>query len=131
MPTDIALRASDADRERVARQLADHLAAGRLGLVEYDERVAAAYAAITTADLRPLLMDLPTQPAPIRQPSTPMQHSAWPAWTTWTLVTAICLTIWAATSVAAQDVEGFWPFWVFGPWGVVLLIRTVGLRSRD
>lgn len=54
MPTDIAVRASDADRNVVAGQLADHLVAGRLDLVEYDERVAAAYASATVEDLRPL-----------------------------------------------------------------------------
>ena len=47
MPADIAVRASDAERESAALRLAEQFTVGRLGLAEYDERVAAAYAATT------------------------------------------------------------------------------------
>lgn len=124
MQADPALRASDGDREDVACRLADHMAAGRLDVAEYDERVAAAYAATTVADLQPLLRDLPIQPA-AAGPSLPAHASVRPAWGSWALTTLICLTIWAATSIAAGDIEGFWPFWVFGPWGAVLLMPKV------
>ncbi|MEV0129272.1 DUF1707 domain-containing protein [Dactylosporangium sp. NPDC050688] len=53
------LRASDADRERVAEVLRTSAAEGRLGLDELDERLRAVYAARTYADLEPLLADLP------------------------------------------------------------------------
>jgi len=122
MSTDVLQRASDADRETAAGLLAEHLAAGRLTLAEYDDRVTAAYAATTVDELTPLLQDLPAKPRPVHQPSTP---SLRPVWRSWVVTTVICLTIWAVTSIAARDVEGFWPFWVFGPWGVVLLHRTV------
>jgi hypothetical protein len=54
------LRASDADRERVAEVLRTSASEGRLDLDELDERLRAVYAARTYADLEPLLMDLPT-----------------------------------------------------------------------
>jgi hypothetical protein len=57
-----ALRASDADRERVAAVLRDAGGDGRLDLEELDERLQAAYAARTHADLEPLTADL--QPSP-------------------------------------------------------------------
>ena len=62
-----ALRASDADRERVVRALGSHLAAGRLSVDEFGERVDRAYAALTVGDLRGLVADLPAAAkAPVR-----------------------------------------------------------------
>ncbi|MEV6316625.1 DUF1707 domain-containing protein [Streptomyces sp. NPDC051776] len=53
------LRASDADRDRVAEILREALAEGRLDMEEFDERLGAAYQARTYADLEPLTRDLP------------------------------------------------------------------------
>lgn len=57
------LRASDADRERVASVLREAAAEGRLAFDELDERLTAAYAAKTYADLEPLTRDLPDHAA--------------------------------------------------------------------
>jgi len=54
-----SIRVGDAERQEVVAALGEHVAAGRLDLGEYDERVVAAYAARTRADLAPLLADLP------------------------------------------------------------------------
>jgi hypothetical protein len=54
------MRASDADREKVAAVLREAAGEGRLGLDELDERLAAVYAARTYAELEPLTRDLPT-----------------------------------------------------------------------
>lgn len=53
------LRASDADRERVAERLRDAAAHGRLTMDELDDRIDAAYSARTYAELLPLTKDLP------------------------------------------------------------------------
>ncbi|MFC9331349.1 DUF1707 domain-containing protein [Kitasatospora sp. NPDC057015] len=53
------LRASDADRERVADLLRDAYAEGRLNVDEHAERIEAAYAARTLGELAPLTRDLP------------------------------------------------------------------------
>ena len=52
------LRASDDDRDRAIASLRDHLAAGRLTLEELTERMSAALAAMTTADLDAQLREL-------------------------------------------------------------------------
>ncbi len=52
------LRATDADRERVAEQLRSAATQGQLTFDELDERLDAAYAAKTGADLVPLTADL-------------------------------------------------------------------------
>lgn len=53
------LRASDADRERVADILRDALAEGRLDMEEFGERLDATYAARTYGELAPITRDLP------------------------------------------------------------------------
>ena len=56
---DGAIRASDADRERVAHSLRDHTVAGRLSVEELDERSGRAFAARTLGELEALFDDLP------------------------------------------------------------------------
>src|SRR2546430_15476669 len=63
MPAPAELRISDQDRERVAREIREHFAAGRLTEEELDERVKAAYEARTEGELRALRADLPQLPA--------------------------------------------------------------------
>lgn len=53
------MRASDADRDRVAGQLREALAEGRLNAEEHAERLDAVYQAKTYAELAPIVEDLP------------------------------------------------------------------------
>lgn len=53
------LRASDSDREQYVSLLQTAFLEGRLTRDEYEERIGAAYQAVTYADLAPLLADLP------------------------------------------------------------------------
>ncbi|MEV1179290.1 DUF1707 domain-containing protein, partial [Nonomuraea sp. NPDC049784] len=53
-----ALRASDADRDRVTELLRAAVADGRLDPVEFDERLDAALTARTIDELAPLVTDL-------------------------------------------------------------------------
>jgi hypothetical protein len=70
------LRASDADRDRVATQLRDHLADGRLTLDEFTERVDAAHAARTVGELGELTRDLPAR-QPVELVPAPAAPSRW------------------------------------------------------
>lgn len=65
------LRASDADRDRIADILREALAEGRLDAEEHGERIDAVYRAKTVGELEPLVRDLPAGPsaAPARTPS--------------------------------------------------------------
>jgi hypothetical protein len=56
------MRASDADRERVATELRDHAVAGRLDTDELEDRLQQAYGARTTDELQSLRRDLPATP---------------------------------------------------------------------
>ncbi|GAA3492366.1 DUF1707 SHOCT-like domain-containing protein [Streptomyces cremeus] len=63
-----ALRASDADRDRVADILREALAEGRLDAEEHGERIDAVYRAKTVAELEPLVRDLPAPGAASASP---------------------------------------------------------------
>jgi hypothetical protein len=84
MTTDRQLRVSDAERQAAAERLGAAMADGRLDPIEYDERIALAYAAVTYGDLDRLFVDLPgprnygipqpypPYPPPYRWPLGPM-----------------------------------------------------------
>ncbi len=137
------LRAADADRTAVATQLGDQMSAGRLTVAEYDERLARAYAARTYGELEELTADLPRPaarppaPAPAARPAVhggcgwsggPSREAAW---RNWAVVAVIVLTVWTANAIATQDLGYFWPIWVIGPWGAVLLAQTFGRGRSD
>lgn len=63
------VRASDDDRNRAVVALRDHLAAGRLTLEEFTERMSAALAVVNTQELEPLLRDLPAAVGTRRKPT--------------------------------------------------------------
>jgi Domain of unknown function (DUF1707)/Domain of unknown function (DUF4234) len=59
MTTARHIRVSDAERQAAAERLGAAMADGRLDPIEYDERIALAYAAVTYGDLDRLFADLP------------------------------------------------------------------------
>src|SRR5215467_6427290 len=74
MASDPKIRASDADRDRTAAALREHLAAGRLTNEEFDERLDKTYAAKTLGDLDGLMADLPR--TDLEQPAdVPLHHA--------------------------------------------------------
>lgn len=73
-PEKPAIRASDADRERVATVVREAVGDGRLTLAEGDERLAGVYASIHRHELAAYTRDLATEApteAPERAPGTP------------------------------------------------------------
>lgn len=67
--TESHLRASDADRDRIADILREALAEGRLDSAEHSERLDQVYAAKTLGELEPLVRDLPVGRAPVTAPA--------------------------------------------------------------
>jgi Domain of unknown function (DUF1707) len=139
------LRAADADRAAVAAQLGEQMSAGRLTVAEYDERLARAYAARTYGELDELTADLPR---PVAQPPATalatdgaghgVPACGWSggpsrqaAWRHWAVTAVIVLTVWTATVIGSGELHYFWPIWVIGPWGAVLLAQTLGRGRAD
>ncbi len=106
------LRVADADRERLAGELREHMVAGRLSEEELEERVALAYQAKTQADLDALRADLPLSPATVEQSLKDrrrhlrrrLMQEAGGSLT----ASGVCVAIWLAAGAHGQ----FWPIWV-------------------
>jgi hypothetical protein len=141
------MRAADADREAVADRLRTALNEGRIDLMEFDERLGRAYGAKTYGELDGLLTDLPGVTPAERQglavvPETGVPVGRYPGatqrwlvenWTPYLSVVALTVFIWGVPSLLSGDgVAFFWPFWVAGPWGVILVISTLsGLANGE
>src|ERR1041384_2672487 len=76
------VRASDAERERIAQLLQRAAAEGRLSPDEAGERLAAATAAVYREDLERLIGDLPVTP---ERPAAPVGRGPLPVWWVWRL----------------------------------------------
>ncbi|MDP9397088.1 MAG: DUF1707 domain-containing protein [Actinomycetota bacterium] len=117
------LRAADADRDATVERLRAAYGEGRLREQELEERLGAALAACTVAELAVLTRDLPpaSRPRPTRPPARRLRQAAWG---TWVLAVSINVVIWLLVSLSSREVVYFWPAWVAGPWGAVLLSST-------
>ena len=123
---DPRVRIGDAERDLVIDQLADHHAAGRLTLQEFEDRMAAASTARTGADLAVLTADLPAPPSPPtpRSPARPAARRLQldPAVRTYLAVMALLWLIWLVTGAGYP-----WPLWPMLGWG----IGVAGRYRRD
>jgi hypothetical protein len=139
------IRASDADRDRVAASLREHCALGRITMDELEERLESVYSAKTLGQLQEVTSDLPEEdlyqlPVPASQPKSAPVAARPPSgdlepqrikamWGVWATVSMINFTVWLIIELSAGGVYPWW-IWVAGPWGAVLLLRTV-LGGRD
>jgi hypothetical protein len=126
MPGPGEIRVSDEQRERVAREIREHYAAGRLDDGDLSERVEAAYAARTEADLDALQADLPSLPANVTEQRAEvarrrselqrrlLQQSGGAL-----APFAICTAIWLLAGASGP----FWPIWV-ALFTLIPLVRT-------
>jgi len=142
MASEAMTRASDADRDRIAAALREHLAEGRLTIEEFDQRLDQAYAAKTLGELDGLMADLPTDLGQL--PDTSVERSAagppltrrrppgtieagpgrfspaWrAAWGSWLAVSLCVFVIWLLSGASG----GPWFLWVALVLGAVLLVR--------
>ncbi|HEX6357374.1 DUF1707 domain-containing protein [Actinophytocola sp.] len=122
-----AVRASDTERERIAKQISEATAEGRLSITEADERLERVYAATFRHELAEFVADLPQRQAPARPlerfPTRLRLHAA----------IAVVVSVLLIARWVAMDVPFFWPA---GPmlllWGSFLVhtraVRFGGVR---
>ncbi|MFD6895805.1 DUF1707 domain-containing protein [Rhodococcus sp. NPDC060086] len=122
-------RLSDSERDQYVSELSQHVGTGRLTIEEFDRRAAAVYASQIVAEARAQFSDLPqsTPPAPpvTARPSRRLPLHQRVEWSAWLGVSAINVLVWALVSLGTTSMVYPWPLWVIGPWGLVLLGRTV------
>jgi hypothetical protein len=99
------LRASDADRERVAQLLRDGAGDGRLDMDELSERLDGVYAAKTVGELRSFTRDLPVVSREPRLPAGRRRRYG-PPRVAFIWVSVLLVTIWVVTGAGY-----FWPMW--------------------
>ena len=119
------MRASDSDREKVAERLSRHAAEGRLDHDELEERVAAAYAAKTEAELAELTRDLPEKRPRQRRQIAPRVRMT-PEVRAYVNVMVLLVVIWALTGAGY-----FWPVWPALGWGAGLLMGSGSCSRRS
>ena len=106
------VRASDAERERVAQLLQSAAAEGRLSPEEAGDRLATASAATHREELFQLIADLP---ADRDMAGEPMRRPRFAGWWVWSV---------ARLAVVALLVTTFWGFW-----GMRLLLWPLGFMA--
>ncbi len=109
-----AIRASDADRERVAERLRKAAGEGRLLTEELEQRLETALSARTYAQLNAVIADLPGRHlvAPGRTRSPSPARYALTAFAVLVLVTAVV----AAVVLAVTGIFAGWILWVLAGW---------------
>jgi hypothetical protein len=126
---DGGLRASDADRDRVAAVLRQHCSAGRLTFEELSERLGQVYGARTLDQLFALTNDLPDpEPHPHLAEHLPQLRTAVPTpgralathVAVYAVVNAVLVAVWAATGGGY-----FWPIWPMVAWAVLVAAHVV------
>ena len=119
------LRVGDREREETAEALRHHAAEGRLDPEELDERMGAAYAARTQADLDKLTSDLPArEPLPAKRERSLPEHTR-------RLIYGTLAADLAAVAIWAAGGQGdFWPKWVF-ILTVVIAVRRIMRGPRE
>ena len=117
----VALRASDADRERVVEELRAHAGDGRLDLEELEERTSAALAAKTLADLQAVKADLPPRSS---RRSARARDDFRSHLRVFVAVQVLLVAIWALTGMGY-----FWPVWPFLGWGIGVLSHAGAFGS--
>ncbi|WP_084961953.1 DUF1707 SHOCT-like domain-containing protein [Thermoactinospora rubra] len=127
------MRASDADRDRVAAVLREHTAQGRITVEEFNERLEQVYQSKTYGELAKVTADLPEvdlRERAARTPAVPAQKGGLhpgmrAAWAAWASASAVNWVIWLIISLSSGEAIYPWPVWVMGPWGAILLISTI------
>jgi hypothetical protein len=135
---------SEEERDRTVKALTKHCGDGRITLDELEQRIELAFAAQTTAELRELVRDLPSDtqllgvtrvppspalqphPSPTAPPPALRHHVAHGSEIALRVHTVVFLSV-MALLVAIWVMAGFgypWPIWVAMPWGAALAIHA-------
>lgn len=134
-PGEQGLRASDADRERVAAVLRQHCSAGRLSFEELADRLERVYEARTLDQLFSLTNDMPDpEPHPHLAERLPELRTVFPSKRAFVAVDLTILVVFSAVLVGVWAAAGggyFWPIWPIVAWAVLVVMHAVRVIRRS
>jgi len=126
---DGSIRASDADREKVATTLRDQFAEGRLTFDELQERLEQTYGSKTLGELEPLTKDLPVPAATSPPASKDALEEARKKRLANRIVTYVVLMLFLTLIWFASGRHGsFWPIWPIIVGGFILAMDVLGIE---
>lgn len=122
-PDDV--RVTDFQRQEAADRLVRALGDGSLDLVDFDVRVAAAWAATTRGELTELLADLPSeavtraaeQALRSRRRTDRSYRALRGVSLLWLVISGFSVMIWGLSCIGAEHLLYPWCIWVVGPAG--------------
>lgn len=124
------IRIGTAEREQALDLLSEHFAAGRLTVVEFDERSATVAGATTHGELDRVFADLPT-PAVAAQ-ATPRPTSTKPDGDhNWRRIVMSVIPLVALVLFFVVPVDNSWLFFLMIPAAGAILFGTRNDRERD
>ncbi|HYQ67258.1 DUF1707 domain-containing protein [Actinophytocola sp.] len=113
-----AVRASDSEREHIAKMIGEAAGEGRLSIAEADERLERVYTTRFRHELAEFVADLPAEPAG----TAPARLGRFPVRLRVHAGVAVVVSILLILRWAAMDVPFFWPAGpMFVLWGTFLL----------
>ena len=133
-PTAPAVRAGDREREKTARRLGQALAQGYLAMDEYEARIAVAFGASTTAELRDLVADLPLAQLRRNDPRSREARRAAARRSVqfhlagYLAMVVVVLAVWLAVGLTA-GAWYFWPIWPILGAGIGLVGHAAPFRA--
>jgi hypothetical protein len=127
------VRAGDRERAATADQLGLALTQGYLDITEYEQRVAAAFAAHSSNELRQLLADLPVAQLRRNDPRHREARNAAAKLSVrlhlagYALMVVVVLTVWLAVALSGGSWY-FWPVWPILGAGIGVLGHAIPIR---
>jgi hypothetical protein len=127
------VRAGDRDRAATAAQLGQALTQGYLDITEYEQRVAAAFAAHSANELRQLLADLPVAQLQRNDPRRREARMAAARMSVrlhlagYVLMVVIVLTVWLSVALSGGTWY-FWPIWPILGAGIGVLGHAIPIK---
>lgn len=128
-------RVSDTERQAVVEQLRLNTADGRLDMDEFGDRVEAALAARTGAELTSVLRDLPNLEPP-EEAQARRRRKVRGILVPYIVINAFLVLVWALTGIGAAGGASdggaggyFWPIWVILGWGVMVVLSLAAVAG--
>lgn len=132
------MRASDADRDKVAQRLGAAMAEGRLDLTEYDRRLEQVMRAKTFGELEVAVRDLPisaeerekAEKERKQKAATEAKKEWYDGLRSWLATAVVLNAIYLFTNFGDKDWGFYWPMIPLGIWAVFMIVHVISPDNK-